>query len=95
MSITPEQVAHIAALARLSFTQEEHDMFLVQLGSIIEYVEQLGALDTAGVEPTSHVLPLYNVMRDDAVRESLTREEALRNAPDATDEFYRVPKIIE
>jgi aspartyl-tRNA(Asn)/glutamyl-tRNA(Gln) amidotransferase subunit C len=95
MSITSEQVAHIASLARLSLTQEERDMFQGQLSSIIAYVEQLGELDTAGVEPTSHVLPLSNVMRDDVAGESLPREEALRNAPDGTGEFYGVPKIIE
>ncbi len=95
MSITHTQVAHIAALSRLSLTREESDMFLVQLSSIIEYVEQLGVLDTTGVEPTWHVLPLHNVSWDDEARESLLREEAMRNAPDGTDEFYRVPKIIE
>ena len=95
MRITAEQVAHIAALSRLSLTEQELETFRDQLSSIIEYVEQLRTLDTTGVEPTSHILPLSNVMREDVVKSSLPREEALRNAPDGTEDFYRVPKIIE
>ncbi len=95
MRITAEQVAHIAALSRLSLTEQEVETFRDQLSSIIEYVEQLRTLETTGVEPTSHILPLSNVMREDVVRPCLPREEALRNAPDGTEEFYRVPKIIE
>ncbi|MGE5238694.1 MAG: Asp-tRNA(Asn)/Glu-tRNA(Gln) amidotransferase subunit GatC [Chloroflexota bacterium] len=95
MRITAEQVAHIAALSRLSLTERELETFRDQLSSIIEYVEQLRTLDTTGVEPTSHIVPLSNVMREDVVKSSLPREEALRNAPDGTEDFYRVPKIIE
>jgi aspartyl-tRNA(Asn)/glutamyl-tRNA(Gln) amidotransferase subunit C len=58
-------------------------------------METLNELDTSGIEPTSHVISLRNVMREDSARPSLRREDALRNAPDRTDEFYRVPKIIE
>jgi aspartyl-tRNA(Asn)/glutamyl-tRNA(Gln) amidotransferase subunit C len=87
--------AHIAALSRLSLSQEEIETFGSQLNGIIEYVGQLNGLDTSGIEPTSHVIPLNNVMRDDLTRPSLPVEEALKNAPDSTEKFYRVPKIIE
>ena len=95
MKLKRDEVGHIARLSRLSLTEDEMDIFSGQLSSIIEYVEQLNRLDTAGVSPTSHVLPLSNVMRDDVPKPSLPRGEALRNAPDATEKFYRVPRIIE
>jgi aspartyl-tRNA(Asn)/glutamyl-tRNA(Gln) amidotransferase subunit C len=88
-------VEHIAHLARLRLTPEEKAKFGAQLNSILTYVEKLNELDTAGVEPTSHVLALSDVMREDKVRISLSRDEALMNAPDRSDDFYRVPKIIE
>ncbi len=95
MRITKEAAQHIAKLSRLALSENEADTFSGQLNSIIEYVEQLNKLDTGAVDPTSHVLPLKNVMRDDIPAASLPREEALKNAPDATEKFYRVPKIIE
>jgi len=88
-------VEHIAHLARLRLAPEEKAKFGAQLDSILTYVEKLNELDTAGVEPTSHVLALSDVMREDRVSASLSREEALMNAPDRNDDFYRVPKIIE
>jgi len=88
-------VEYIAKLARLHVSEEEKETFGVQLNGILGYVEKLNELDTKDVEPTSHVLSLSNVMRDDIRRDSLPREEALANAPDPTDKFYRVPKIIE
>ncbi len=93
--ITREDVYHIARLSRLSLSETETETYGDQLNAIIAYVEQLNNLDTREVEPTSHVIPLRNVTREDSVRPSLSREEALRNAPDATERFYRVPKIIE
>lgn len=95
MKLTREEVDHVARLARLHFSEEEAERFREQLSAILTYVEKLGELDTTGVEPTSHVLPIRNVFREDAVLPSLPREEALVNAPDRTEEFYRVPKIIE
>ncbi|MFA5354683.1 MAG: Asp-tRNA(Asn)/Glu-tRNA(Gln) amidotransferase subunit GatC [Thermodesulfovibrionales bacterium] len=95
MRITGDDVRHIARLARLHLAEEEVSTMGGQLNAIIEYVEQLGSLDTTDVEPTSHVLPLQNVMRDDAPRPSLLPEDALRNAPDPSEAFYRVPKIID
>ena len=88
-------VEHIAHLARLRLSQEEKEKFGAQLSSILTYVEKLNELDTSGVEPTSHVLAMANVLREDALRPSLPTDEALLNAPDRTDDFYRVPKIIE
>jgi aspartyl-tRNA(Asn)/glutamyl-tRNA(Gln) amidotransferase subunit C len=95
MKISKEEIEHIAVLARLSLTGEEKELFGSQLSGILGYMEQLNELDTKDVEPTSHVLALGNVMRDDIPAESLPREEALMNAPSHTEKFYRVPKIIE
>lgn len=88
-------VEHIARLARLSLSDEEKELFGSQLNRILDYMEKLSELDTKDVEPTSHVLSLNNVMRDDIIGHSIPREDAIMNAPDRTDKFYRVPKIIE
>ena len=95
MKITEDEAKHIVKLARLSLSEEELSTYSGQLNTIIGYVEQLNTLDTSGIEPTSHVLPINNVMRDDTQAPSLSDEEALKNAPDPADNFYRVPKIIE
>jgi len=86
---------HIAHLARLSLSEREKVTFSAQLGSILEYVKKLNELDTAGIEPTSHVLEVNNVMREDMLRTSLPLDAALSNAPDRSGNFFRVPKIIE
>jgi aspartyl-tRNA(Asn)/glutamyl-tRNA(Gln) amidotransferase subunit C len=93
--ISKEEIEHIASLARLSLTEKEKELFGSQLSSILDYMEKLNELDTKTVEPTSHVLPLSNVLRDDIPRPSIPREDALMNAPDRTEKFFRVPKIIE
>lgn len=95
MKIIKEEIEHIALLARLSLSEEEKEMFGSQLSSILDYIDKLNELDTSAVQPTSHVLSLHNVMRDDLPGSSITREDALSNAPVHTDKFYRVPKIIE
>jgi aspartyl-tRNA(Asn)/glutamyl-tRNA(Gln) amidotransferase subunit C len=95
MKITKEQIQHIAVLSRLNLSEEEKDLFGSQLSSILDYVDQLNELDTRETEPTSHVMSLSNVMRDDIPASSLPREEALKNAPSHSENFYRVPKIIE
>jgi len=89
------EIGHIALLARLELSDREKELFSKQLGSIIRYIEKLNELDTSEVEPTAHVLPLHNVFREDEVQPSLPREQALLNAPERNDKFYRVPKIIE
>ena len=88
-------IEHLSGLARLSLSDEEKNLFKDQLSSILTYMEKLNELDTRSVEPTSHVLLIRNVEREDSHRPSLSREEALMKAPDHTDRFYRVPKIIE
>ncbi len=95
MKITVNEVEHVANLSRLSFSGEETEIFTRQLDSILSYVDKLNELDTTGVEPTSHVLPIKNVMRPDSVGRSLSPGEALSNAPDRAGDFYSVPKIIE
>jgi aspartyl-tRNA(Asn)/glutamyl-tRNA(Gln) amidotransferase subunit C len=95
MKISKEEIEHIAVLARLSLSEEEKELFGPQLSSILGYMEKLDELDTKDIEPTSHVIALTNVMRDDSPGNSIPREDALMNAPSHTDKFYRVPKIIE
>jgi len=88
-------IEHLARLARLSVSDNEKTLFASQIDSILSYMDKLNELDTANVEPTSHVISLSNVVREDLPKNSLERQDALRNAPDRTDKFYRVPKIIE
>jgi aspartyl-tRNA(Asn)/glutamyl-tRNA(Gln) amidotransferase subunit C len=93
--ITKKEVEHIAMLARLELSEEEKGLFTNQLNAVLTYMEKLNELDTKDVEPTSHILTVQNVFKEDEVKGSLPRENALANAPDKTEEFYRVPKIIE
>ncbi len=95
MKISGSDVEHIARLARLGLKADERDVYGAQLNGILDYVDKLNELETSGIEPTSHVIPIRNVFRDDVPGTSLPREEALKNAPQVTDGFYRVPKIIE
>jgi aspartyl-tRNA(Asn)/glutamyl-tRNA(Gln) amidotransferase subunit C len=95
MKITMKEVEHVARLARLELTDEEKERMRAQLDSILTYIDKLNELDTSAVEPTSHVLPMMNVFRDDEVRPSLSQEETLANAPDRQDLFFRVPRILE
>ena len=95
MQITKEQVEHVAKLARLTIDEAEKEKLTRQLGQILGYIAKLNELDTAGVEPTSHAFPMKNIFREDQGRPSLDREEILRNAPERTEEFFKVPKIIE
>ena len=95
MEITKQEVEHVAKLARLELSDQEKEIFTAQLSNILTYVEQLNELDTTGVEATSHVLDISNVMREDVPHESLSQEKALANAPDKAAGHYRVPLIIE
>ncbi len=88
-------IEHLAQLARLSVSDNEKTLFANQIDSILSYMDKLNELYTGNVEPTSHVISLSNVVREDLPKDSLEREDALMNAPDRTDKFYRVPKIIE
>ncbi len=95
MAITIQDVEYIAKLARLEFTDAEKEKLVLHLNEILTYMTKLNKLDTTDIEPLSQVLDLRNVFREDAVRKSLPREEALKNAPDRTEEFFLVPKVIE
>ena len=93
--ITRAEVEQVARLARLELTDDEQERMTAQLDAILGYIDKLNALDTSAVEPTTTVIPMVSVMREDTVRPSLTREDALENAPDREDVFFRVPRIIE
>jgi len=93
--ITRVEVEHVARLARLELSEDEKERMTAQLDAILGYIDKLNALDTSQVEPTTTVIPMVSVMRDDVVRPSLDREAALANAPDREAEFFRVPRIIE
>lgn len=93
--ITKNQVKHVANLARLEFKEEEMEQLAVQLDEIISFAEQLNEIDTENVEPTSHVLDVRNVLREDEVKPSLSREETLKNAPDHKDGQFKVPSVLE
>lgn len=89
------EISHVALLARLSLTEDEKVKFGSQLNTILEYIGKLNELDTSNIPPTSHVIDIRNVMREDIAMPSLSREKILSNAPDRTENFYRVPKIID
>jgi len=93
--ISGELLAHVAGLARLDLTDDERDAYAGQLGRILEYIEKIESLDLGSVEPTAHVFSAVNVFRDDRPATSLPQGDVLANAPEATGEFYRVPRIIE
>jgi aspartyl-tRNA(Asn)/glutamyl-tRNA(Gln) amidotransferase subunit C len=89
--IDRDQVLHVARLARLRLSDEEVERMSEELSSILEHVERIGELDLEGVEPTSHVVDVENVLRPDEPRPSWPRERVLAAAPDATDDGFRVP----
>jgi aspartyl-tRNA(Asn)/glutamyl-tRNA(Gln) amidotransferase subunit C len=94
MKISRAEVEHVALLARLQLSEAEKETYTDQLNSILEYAGMLNRLDTSGVEPTAHVLPLKNVFREDVVQECLDRDLALLNAPQKGDGTFKVPKIV-
>jgi aspartyl-tRNA(Asn)/glutamyl-tRNA(Gln) amidotransferase subunit C len=93
--IARKEVEHVARLARLELTEEEKGQMTAQLDAILGYFDKLNELDTSAVEPTTTVIPMVSVMRQDEALPSLSQEEALANAPDREDVFFRVPRIIE
>jgi aspartyl-tRNA(Asn)/glutamyl-tRNA(Gln) amidotransferase subunit C len=95
MALTSEEVLHIAHLARISLTDIEVQRFTAQLSGILDHFAELAAVDTEGLEPTAHPLPLSNVMRADFVAPSLRQSEALANAPEKEDGFFRVRAVLE
>lgn len=95
MSISPDTVRHVAALARLRFSDEALEPFTRQLNDILEYFATLQEVDTTGVEPLAHAVELTNAFRADEAHDSLPADEALENAPDREQTCFRVPRIIE
>ncbi|MDD3718004.1 MAG: Asp-tRNA(Asn)/Glu-tRNA(Gln) amidotransferase subunit GatC [Actinomycetota bacterium] len=92
--IERKDVEYVALLARLELSEEEAERFTRQLGQVLEHAERIKSLDTSDVEPTSHAIPLKNVMRADEVRPGLSQEEALSGAPHSEGGYFVVPKII-
>ena len=93
MQISREEVLHVARLARLALTEEEVERFRDQLSAILEAVGKVSELDLEGIPPTSHPLDLVNVFAEDEPRPSLSREDALANAPDRERGFFGVPPV--
>lgn len=95
MSLTKQEVEHIARLARLELSDAEKEEYTGQLNEILHFVEKLNQLDTTGIEPTAHAIRVQNVFRPDAVHPSMDPEAALSNAPERRDNYFKVPKILE
>ena len=93
--LTVDEVRHVAELAKLRLTEAEIEQYAGQLSAILEYAERLQEVDTSSVPPTPYILPLVNVMREDLSAPSLSNEEALANAPDSEDGFFRVRAVFE
>lgn len=94
MKITKEEVLHVAHLARLDLDEASIEKFVGQIGDILEYVDQLRQVDTAGVRPTTHALELVNAFRDDLETHHLPGETSLANAPEQEDGNFLVPKVV-
>jgi aspartyl-tRNA(Asn)/glutamyl-tRNA(Gln) amidotransferase subunit C len=94
-AISREEVAHLARLSRLAVTDEELDRFAGQLEVILQAVARVGEVAAADIPPTSHSVPLTNVFRDDVVVPGLARDDALSGAPDAAEDRFRVPRILD
>ncbi len=94
MKITPEEVSHVANLARLRLSPEEVEVMAKQLHDILTYVAKLNELDTRGITPTTHAISIVNAFREDEVKPSLDREKTLANGPQQDGEFFVVPRVI-
>ena len=95
MPLTPEEVTHIARLARVGLGQDEVSRFQNQLSQILDYFQRLQEVDTEGVPPTAHTLAMHNVMRDDEPRPSFQKEDILANAPQREGDLFRVRAVLE
>ena len=95
MSVSSEQVRHIAKLARIAMSEEELERLVPELNNILGWVEQLGEVDTNGVEPLTAVIDQKLRLREDAVNDGDVRDDVLANAPEAQHGFFAVPKVIE
>ncbi len=95
MALSKETVQYVANLSRIELSDVELDKLSHQLTSILDFIDKLSETDISNVEPTSHILPIKNVLREDEPRKSLTPEQALANAPAKIESFFGVPKVIE
>jgi aspartyl-tRNA(Asn)/glutamyl-tRNA(Gln) amidotransferase subunit C len=95
MNISVSDVEHVARLARLELNTTEKELFAGQMAAILGYVEKLKELNTEGIIPTSHAVPMENAFREDVACPAIGIEKAMANAPDRVESFYRVPKVIE
>jgi aspartyl-tRNA(Asn)/glutamyl-tRNA(Gln) amidotransferase subunit C len=95
MKITKDEVEKVALLARLELTDEEAETFTGQMDAILAYVDKLNELNTDGIVPTAHAVPVENAFRADEIRDSIGIDRALANAPKRGETFFRVPKVIE
>jgi aspartyl-tRNA(Asn)/glutamyl-tRNA(Gln) amidotransferase subunit C len=95
MKVTKETIEHVANLARLNFSDVEKEKLTIEMANILAHVDKLNELDTRNVEPTSHVLPVKNVFREDFIEKSYDREKILANAPSHEDGCFKVPKVVE
>lgn len=95
MRLSSQEIDHIALLARLDLSPAERERAATELSQILEHFEQLAALDTEGVEPTSHVMPVVNVLRRDEARFGLSLDAALQNAPEHAAGQFQVPRVVE
>ncbi len=94
MKITPQEISHVADLARLHLSQEEVEAMAKQLDEILSYVAKLNELDTGSIAPTTHAISIVNAFRDDEVQPSLERDKALANGPRQNGEAFVVPRVI-
>ena len=95
MTIKKDAIRYVADLARIGLSQQEEELFAEQLNHILAYMEQLDQLDTKDVEPMSHAVSMGNMLREDTPRSGLSNDDALENAPEKEEGFFKVPTIIE
>jgi len=95
MKITKDVVEYVAHLARLDLIPDEIEEYTGQIDNILEYMDKLNSLDTKGIEPTSHPMPVICVLRDDVAKNSFTVDASTQNAPEKRGSFFKVPPIIE
>ena len=93
--VSREVVEHVAMLARIALSDADKNRLQKELGRILEHADKLREIDVTGIEGTAHVITMTNVFREDEVGASLDPDEVVANAPDAVDEFFRVPRIVE
>ena len=95
MSITKETVEYVAHLARIELKPKELEKFSKQLQAILDFIDQLSKVNIENIAPTSHILPIKNILREDLPKESLSSDKTLMNAPSREGNFFGVPKVIE